>query len=109
MVIGWGDFFFNLIILAIPDDTSSRSLAFRALNYWVASDITLVLFYSRATVVTECVVKIIQSPIFESLPFLFKSIFSGCKALSHAISGRIKYLNKLAAQSQCAPSERRTG
>ena len=40
-------------ILARPDDTSSRSLAYRP----VASDIWLVPFKSRAPVVTEFIVK----------------------------------------------------
>ena len=44
------------LILAKPDDTSSRFLAFRALNWWVASDIWLVPFNSRAYVVTELIV-----------------------------------------------------
>ena len=35
-----------------------------------------------------------KSPIFESLPFLYKSTFSECKGLSRASSDRIIYLNK---------------
>ena len=41
-----------LVIIARPDDTSSRPLSFRAFDYgW------LVPFNSRAPVVTECIVK----------------------------------------------------
>ena len=40
----------------LTQDTSSRFLAFRALNWWVASDIWLVPFNSRAYVVTELIV-----------------------------------------------------
>ena len=42
----------NANILARPDDTSSRSLAL-----WVTSDIWLVPFYSRTSVVTEFIVR----------------------------------------------------
>ena len=52
----------------------------------------------HAPVVTQFIVKvkrkIEKSPIFESLPFLYKSTFSECKGLSLASSDRIIYLNK---------------
>ena len=43
---------------------------------------------------TEFIVKIAKSQMFDSLPFLFKSIFSGCKALSYASSDHIIFFQK---------------
>ena len=45
------------LILARPDDTLFRSLAFHALNYGKASDILVGPFNSSALVVTEFIVK----------------------------------------------------
>ena len=52
----------------------------------------------RAPVVTQFIVKvkrkIEKSPIFERLPFLYKSTFSKCKGVSSASSDRIIYFDK---------------
>ena len=70
---------------------------------------------SSAPVVTHLIVKALrknrESPIFEKFAISLLSIFSGCKALSHANSDRIIYFNKdcrgMAVQSQCASNKRR--
>ena len=46
------------------------------------------------TIYRKVLRKIEKSPIFESLPFLYKSTFSECKGGSLASSDRIIYLNK---------------
>ena len=52
----------------------------------------------RAPVVTQFIVKLLRKfekrPIFESLPFLYWSTFSGCKGGSRASSDRMIYSNK---------------
>ena len=52
----------------------------------------------HAPVRTQFIVKVYRkyekSPVFESLPFFFKSTFSECKGGSRASSARIMYSNK---------------
>ena len=60
----------------------------------IISLVWLIPFNSCATVGTQFIKKTRKNPIFESLPFLHKSMFSGWKTLSHANSACIIYSNK---------------